>query len=595
MMSLTQPLLCALGCVCFILSVVEGASTENWIGDSVTQDTTMSDQELTSVALVEEHSEEWMQGQASSSSDPEVVPVVSSPQEESNSSESQQSWEVGSQEEPGQSSGNGAPSPLVPAGTSPIPVVNASTAAHTSRSSPNPSHSDTASPLPLGTEGRGNTPGANQSEPLPAVRLPRRPPRLRPAPAAPGSAPVITGSAPVPTDSAPVTAGPAPVATGSAPVASGPVPVPTGSAPAPTGPHGDLSSDSGEAADRPTSEWPAFGHGDGQGTTPSVGVTAAGPVLSVPGSTASRPPPLTVAPGTDERVVGFVPVLSTVVGGNDASSPPATTTGWSEPPVTFPSSAAEDTGARTAETEFVPGDRGSAAASELPLDTTQVVCVDWSKLAGKSYIILNLTENTECEVFRSRNGLKLLKMVAGAFSGTLSTPEELWHISLSSEDDQHLLMMLATDRGIIPAKEVLSTLGDIKQNLKEIGVHNVTFATGCQGRPSQSRGDYGKLFVVLVIIGSICVVIIVSGLIYICWQRRLPKLKNMSLGEELHFVENGCHDNPTLDITIDSTSEMQEKKPSVNGDAIDGSGGWNALINKRSKDDPDNFEEDTHL
>uniref|UniRef100_A0A4W3K678 Uncharacterized protein n=1 Tax=Callorhinchus milii TaxID=7868 RepID=A0A4W3K678_CALMI len=233
---------------------------------------------------------------------------------------------------------------------------------------------------------------------------------------------------------------------------------------------GDLSSDSGEAADRPTSEWPAFGHGDGQGTTPSVGVTAAGPVLSVPGSTASRPPPLTVAPGTDERVVGFVPVLSTVVGGNDASSPPATTTGWSEPPVTFPSSAAEDTGARTAETEFVPGDRGSAAASELPLDTTQVVCVDWSKLAGKSYIILNLTENTECEVFRSRNGLKLLKMVAGAFSGTLSTPEELWHISLSSEDDQHLLMMLATDRGIIPAKEVLSTLGDIKQNLKEVRV-----------------------------------------------------------------------------------------------------------------------------
>lgn len=66
-------------------------------------------------------------------------------------------------------------------------------------------------------------------------------------------------------------------------------------------------------------------------------------------------------------------------------------------------------------------------------------------------------------------------------------------------------------------------------------------------------------------------------------------------GEELHFVENGCHDNPTLDITIDSTVEMQEKKPSVNGDARGRSGGWSALMNKGPKDEGDSFEEDTHL
>ena len=35
--------------------------------------------------------------------------------------------------------------------------------------------------------------------------------------------------------------------------------------------------------------------------------------------------------------------------------------------------------------------------------------------------------------------------------------------------------------------------------------------------------------------------------------------------EELHFVENGCHDNPMLDVTNDSQPEMQEKKPSTNG------------------------------
>lgn len=46
------------------------------------------------------------------------------------------------------------------------------------------------------------------------------------------------------------------------------------------------------------------------------------------------------------------------------------------------------------------------------------------------------------------------------------------------------------------------------------------------------RGDYGTLFVVLVIIGAICFIIIVLGLLYNCWQRRLPRLKHVvSLGQ----------------------------------------------------------------
>lgn len=41
------------------------------------------------------------------------------------------------------------------------------------------------------------------------------------------------------------------------------------------------------------------------------------------------------------------------------------------------------------------------------------------------------------------------------------------------------------------------------------------------------RSDYGTLFVVLVIIGVICFIIIVLGLLYNCWQRRMPKLKHV--------------------------------------------------------------------
>ncbi|XP_069062360.1 podocalyxin-like protein 2 isoform X2 [Pleurodeles waltl] len=227
----------------------------------------------------------------------------------------------------------------------------------------------------------------------------------------------------------------------------------------------------------------------------------------------------------------------------------------------------------------------------------QVICKDWSNLVSKNYIILNMSDDINCELFRLQKGQQLLSMVEDAFSRKNDRLQETWVISLSkpNENDRHLLMTLVSEQGVVPVKDVLTALGDIRRNLAEIGIQNYSTTTSCQSRPSQTRSDYGKLFVVLVIIGSFCIMIIVSGLIYICWQRRLPKLKNMSRGEELHFVENGCHDNPTLDVTMDSQSEMQEKKPSLNGGTLDGGDGWNILINKKAKDEADAAEEDTHL
>ncbi|NWT96829.1 PDXL2 protein, partial [Urocynchramus pylzowi] len=236
--------------------------------------------------------------------------------------------------------------------------------------------------------------------------------------------------------------------------------------------------------------------------------------------------------------------------------------------------------------------------TELPWDSAQVICKDWSNLVGKNYIILNMSDNIDCEEFRLERGPQLLALVEDAFSRQAEGLQDRWLISLSkpNENDKHLLMTLAGEQGVIPTKDVLMALGDVKRSLAEIGIQNYSTTTSCQSHPNQTRSDYGKLFVVLVIIGSICAIIIVLGLIYNCWQRRLPKMKNMSHGEELRFVENGCHDNPTLDVASDSQSEMQEKKPSVNGgNAINGPDSWDVLINKQASEDVDVFEEDTHL
>ncbi|XP_016355090.1 podocalyxin-like protein 2 isoform X3 [Sinocyclocheilus anshuiensis] len=237
--------------------------------------------------------------------------------------------------------------------------------------------------------------------------------------------------------------------------------------------------------------------------------------------------------------------------------------------------------------------------SELSQEAEQVICVDWSNLAGKGYVILNMTDNFDCDEFRMESGDRLLEMLENTFSRKMNIPQGSWLIFLSkpTQQDHQLLMALASEQEIIPPKDVLPMLGEIRSGLYEIGIQNYSTVNTCHSRPSQTRSDYGKLFVVLVIIGSVCVLIIASGIIYICWQRRLPKLKNMSRGEELNFVENGCHDNPTLDVTSDSQSEMQEKKHSANGVAAggDGGNGWQVLVNKPGKDEEDNQEEDTHL
>uniref|UniRef100_A0A3P9ID82 Podocalyxin-like 2 n=1 Tax=Oryzias latipes TaxID=8090 RepID=A0A3P9ID82_ORYLA len=237
-----------------------------------------------------------------------------------------------------------------------------------------------------------------------------------------------------------------------------------------------------------------------------------------------------------------------------------------------------------------------------PVKPQQVVCLNWNELAGRGYVILNMTQNMNCEDFRAHQGVQLLKIIERVFSQKMNSPEGSWVLYLSkpTHHQHQLLMNVASGRGVIASQDVLDMLGQIRKSLDEVGIQNYSAASTCQSRPSKTRSDYGKLFVVLVIIGSICMVIITSGIIYICWQRRLPAAKTVFRVEELHHVENGYHDNPTLDVTNDREAEMQEKKPSTNGLAGGGDGGgeenspWQVFINQAVTEE-DEEEQDTHL
>ncbi|MBN3325996.1 PODXL protein, partial [Atractosteus spatula] len=84
--------------------------------------------------------------------------------------------------------------------------------------------------------------------------------------------------------------------------------------------------------------------------------------------------------------------------------------------------------------------------------------------------------------------------------------------------------------------------------------------------------------------------IIVAFLVCILCQRKSYRKNQQQLTEELHTVENGYHDNPTLEV-MEVHPEMQEKKANLHGEFNDS---WIVPIDNLNKDDH-NDEEDTHL
>ncbi|XP_029969167.1 podocalyxin [Salarias fasciatus] len=96
------------------------------------------------------------------------------------------------------------------------------------------------------------------------------------------------------------------------------------------------------------------------------------------------------------------------------------------------------------------------------------------------------------------------------------------------------------------------------------------------------------LIAILASCGALLIMIIILA---VCaTHHRKPYHENQQhLTEELHTVENGYHDNPTLEVEVQP--EMQEKKVALNGEFNDS---WIVPIDNLLKEDlPD--EEDTHL
>lgn len=89
---------------------------------------------------------------------------------------------------------------------------------------------------------------------------------------------------------------------------------------------------------------------------------------------------------------------------------------------------------------------------------------------------------------------------------------------------------------------------------------------------------------------SLAVLLLIIAAAYGCWHQRKARKREQRLTEELQTMENGYHDNPTLEV-METSPEMQEKKGGPNGELGDS---WIVPLDNLTREDLEE-EEDTHL
>lgn len=140
----------------------------------------------------------------------------------------------------------------------------------------------------------------------------------------------------------------------------------------------------------------------------------------------------------------------------------------------------------------------------------------------------------------------------------------------------------------LPPKEVFELLKEKWDELKGAGINDMKL--GDQGPPEETE-DRFSMPLIITIVCMASFLLLVAALYGCCHQRLSQRKDQQRLTEELQTVENGYHDNPTLEV-METSSEMQEKKAvGLNGELGDS---WIVPLDNLTKEDFDE-EEDTHL
>uniref|UniRef100_UPI0040385220 podocalyxin n=1 Tax=Callospermophilus lateralis TaxID=76772 RepID=UPI0040385220 len=228
----------------------------------------------------------------------------------------------------------------------------------------------------------------------------------------------------------------------------------------------------------------------------------------------------------------------------------------------------------------------STTSSTLAPGKPKVDCMPPERL-DKKLLILNLTETSPCAKSPPADD-KLITQLCQAVKATFNPAQDSCTVQLApiQESQAVALKKITIQTNLLP-ENVYALLKDKWDDLREVGVSHMQL--GDEGPPEEAE-DRFSMPLIITIVCMASFLLLVAALYGCCHQRLSQRKDQQRLTEELQTVENGYHDNPTLEV-METSSEMQEKKVvNLNGELGDS---WIVPLDNLTKDDLD--EEDTHL
>ncbi|XP_039099009.1 podocalyxin [Hyaena hyaena] len=331
------------------------------------------------------------------------------------------------------------------------------------------------------------------------------------------------------------------------------------------------------------------------GTPASVAGTPAS-VAGTPASVAGTPASVAGTPASVAGTPASVPGTRSSVPGTPSSIPGTSSSEALLPagPSLGPVATSPVTGPGGFSTHLAPATRHDSSRSSpsstprndgaLPVERIQC---GHPENPTEKMLILNFTKTSPCA--KNFSDDKLVRLLCRAAKATFNPAQDECHIQLAPIPEvQAVAIKGITIQTSLRPTDVYESLKDKWDELKEAGVSNMRL--GDQGPPEETE-DRFSMPLIITIVCMASFLLLVAALYGCCHQRLSQRKDQQRLTEELQTVENGYHDNPTLEV-METSSEMQEKKVvNLNGELGDS---WIVPLDNLTKDDLDE-EEDTHL
>ncbi|XP_074937781.1 podocalyxin isoform X2 [Phalacrocorax aristotelis] len=233
----------------------------------------------------------------------------------------------------------------------------------------------------------------------------------------------------------------------------------------------------------------------------------------------------------------------------------------------------------------------------------KVICKDQVQ---NNWPTMYLKEAKTCAAWRTASiNVSFFESFCSTGQHAFNASRETCTVLLTSHEphSQHWAVRAVVHLPLDPEK-VLEELKK-KDKLEELGIVNVTYDKLERDMIINDEFSTPLVITIVTLAGSLLLIAAIYG----CCHQRFSQKKDQHihpdlpgfddghvalifnrLTEELQTMENGYHDNPTLEV-METSSEMQEKKVNLNGELGDS---WIVPLDTLMKEDLEE-EEDTHL